>query len=326
MQVQRFLSFDECRDIWNETASIVKPYPFQQLWYMELFFKNFAKKEDLFLLGIFEEQQLLALGAFEKVGQTILFLGTKDVSQTPDLVQDITDFGDILYTQLGKEKADMIWESIFAYFKEQGFSQLQLDYIREDSPTYTVLHQQAYLNVSQQEVSPYILVPQLWEEYLSSLQKKQRHELKRKINRLSKIPYTFERKDITKENFDSFITLHKLSDFNKAKFMTESMEHFFWDVVSTKKLFWQTFLYTLSIEEKEVSSVLVFENDEQILLYNSGFDPSFGYYSVGLLGKAFILKHTIKEEKHVYDFLRGNERYKYDLGAHDLPLFQIKNF
>lgn len=324
MQIQQFFSFDECRDLWNGTAAIVRPYPFQQLWYIELFAKHFAKEEDLFLLKIFEENQLLALGAFEKVGQAIIFLGTKDVSQTPGLVQDITDFADLLYTREGKEYAPRIWETISSFFAEKGFSELQLNYVREDSSTYQVLSQNHL--TAQQEVSPFIALPPTWDEYVASLGKKQRHELKRKMNRLSQTTFMFERKEASKETFASFIRLHKLSDFNKAKFMTESMEHFFWDFVSVQKTLWNTSFYTLSIEEKEVSSVLVLENNEQVLLYNSGFDPEFGYYSAGLLGKAFILRGAIEEKKKIYDFLRGNERYKYDLGAKDLPLFSLKLF
>ena len=38
-------------------------------------------------------------------------------------------------------------------------------------------------------------------------------------------------------------------------------------------------------------------------------------YSAGLLLKALTIRHAIDEGLAYYDFLRGDEAYKYDLGA-----------
>lgn len=321
MHITTFPSLDACQELWETTEKSTSHYPFQSWWYLHVFAKHFSNQANLYLLGVYEKDLLLALGAFEKVGENIVFLGTKDVSQTPGLVQDITDFGDLLFTPEGEEQAEKIWETIITCFQEKKIGTLSLSYVREDSPTYKVLHEK--YETTQQEVSPYILLPKTWEEYLASLEKKQRHELKRKMNRLSHVQYSFKKEALDQQAFATFIRLHKLSDFNKEQFMTSSMEAFFWDVLQTPKKTWESCVYMLCIDNTEVSSVLVFENDTQILLYNSGFDPSFGYYSVGLLGKAFILQKAIEEKKTIYDFLRGNERYKYDLGAKDLPLYKI---
>ena len=59
-------------------------------------------------------------------------------------------------------------------------------------------------------------------------------------------------------------------------------------------------------------------------LYNSGYDPSYSFYSVGLLLKAQSIHWAIEQGKKKYDFLRGNERYKYDLGAKNLRLYRIE--
>ena len=39
---------------------------------------------------------------------------------------------------------------------------------------------------------------------------------------------------------------------------------------------------------------------------------------------ALLIKEAIDKGIKVFDFLRGNERYKYDLGAKDVQLFRIK--
>lgn len=328
MQIRHYTSFEEAKADWQTLENSIFHYPFQSWWYNNLFTQHFSDEKDIHILGVFDNpstslrENCLAIGAFEVVGQTVKFLGTKDVSKTSGLVQDITDFGDLLYSEDGKTKASEIWEQIKNHFKNEGLQTVQLDYVREDSPTYSVLKTQT--TPQQDETSPFIVLPTSWDEYLTTLEKKQRHELKRKINRLEKETAFHLCKDQTiAVDFQNFIRLHKLSDPNKAKFMTKEMEKFFWDMVTCEKEDYQIHFCSLFIDNKQVAFVMAFMNDTQTLLYNSGFDPEYGYYSVGLLVKAFLLKKSIEQGKKIYDFLRGNERYKYDLGAKDLPLFKM---
>jgi CelD/BcsL family acetyltransferase involved in cellulose biosynthesis len=45
--------------------------------------------------------------------------------------------------------------------------------------------------------------------------------------------------------------------------------------------------------------------------------------SVGLLNKALCIREAIEEGRRAFDFLRGSERYKYDLGGTDRLLYRI---
>ncbi len=322
--VKRFATFEEAQSSWESLEKQAFHYPFQAFWYQKVFAEAFSSKFDVVILGMYEEEFLLAIGGFEIDGKTARFLGTRDVSDTEGLSQDITDFGDLLWSSEGKGKAEEIWESIKEYLKSQHVDTLQLDYVRDDSPTYLYFHTQKNISIKQQEVSPFITLPYTWDEYLESLSKKDRHELKRKIKRLeTQTSYKMCTNLTMPEDFEAFIRLHRLSDFQKEKFMTEKMKQFFWDVIATKKDTWDTHICSMFIDDKEVAAIMVFTNDKQMLLYNSGFDPEFGYFSVGLLIKAFLVKKAIEDKVKIYDFLRGNERYKYDLGAKDMPLFGI---
>lgn len=54
--------------------------------------------------------------------------------------------------------------------------------------------------------------------------------------------------------------------------------------------------------------------------YLSGFDPAFRQYGIGNQ----LVAHAIEEaasEADVFDFLRGQEPYKYRWGAEDQPTF-----
>ena len=58
-------------------------------------------------------------------------------------------------------------------------------------------------------------------------------------------------------------------------------------------------------------------------LYNSGYDPNFSELSVGLINHAYSIKLSIEQNIKIFDFMRGDERYKYHLGAEDTRLFTI---
>jgi len=58
-------------------------------------------------------------------------------------------------------------------------------------------------------------------------------------------------------------------------------------------------------------------------LYNSGYDPSLSYYSVGLLLHAMCVKDAIDQGIGHFDFLRGPEPYKAHLGGRQKSLYRM---
>ena len=59
------------------------------------------------------------------------------------------------------------------------------------------------------------------------------------------------------------------------------------------------------------------------MLYNSGHDPEYRYYSVGLLLHSLCLRDALERGYRYFDFLRGNEPYKYRLGGRDHRIYRI---
>lgn len=227
--------------------------------------------------------------------------------------QEITDFS--------IENINKI-EKIHTTLKNKyGIQTIQYDYIRENSAAFHTLQSITQNPPIKQEVAPNILLPNTWEKYLESLERTDRKELKRKFKRLETIPHQFY---YSNTSFEDFIRLHKLSDFAKEKFMTPSMELFFHDLLTLSIPNWSQKIATLTIEGVVVAAVYYFENEDSILLYNSGFDPERKYYSVGLLLIAQLIHHAIDNKKKTFDFLRGNERYKYDLGGKDVNLYKFE--
>ena len=73
-----------------------------------------------------------------------------------------------------------------------------------------------------------------------------------------------------------------------------------------------------------VAACINFDYGDSYLLYNSGYDPAYSQLSVGFVNKAWSIKDAIESGKRTFDFLRGTERYKYDLGAEDRSIYTIR--
>lgn len=286
-------------------------YPFQSKEYQDLFKKHFVTDSRSIVVCDDTEYELMP-------DKRAVFVGMKPVLNN----QEITDYGDIINPT--KEKI----QSHIDKLKTSGATSVQFDYVRENSVLFQTLARMTPFAQTQQEVAPFISLPPSWDGYLESLERTDRKELKRKWKRLDTTSYKLRYFEISKkeddvEMFEVFIKLHKLSDYNKEQFMTDKMKDFFKELLSLQIPEWSQKLAFLYINEKPAAALFYFENVKEILLYNSGFDPEQKYYSAGLLLVAHLIKKSIEEHKQKFDFLRGNERYKYDLGGKDKTLFQF---
>lgn len=243
--------------------------------------------------------------------------------------KDIVDYNNILY--INDEKKD--FEDLINQIFDLNINKLILYSISEDSPTFNFLTNGEILNdyrldSQQEDVSPYLSLPNSWDEYLASLPKKKRHELKRKIRRIEQNA-DFSTGDLSSledkdEILGEFFRLHKMSSDEKKLFMTNEKEQFFTDLI-IKMLENKSLNYSyLKIDNKTTACSISFIHQNIRFLYNSGFDPFYNNFSSGLLNHAFAIKRSIEDKLTVFDFMRGNERYKYDLGAVDKILYTFQ--
>lgn len=325
LTVKRFASFVEAQSVWSLLEEKTDHYPFQELWYQQVFANHFCKESDVFLLAVYHNDQPLAVGGFEKINNACLFLGMKQVLNG----QDLTDYGDILiHPDILHYSVEDIWQVLINYCKNNGISSLQLDFVREDSKTFHLFQKKQRtteaITLTHQEVAPYIIPPANWDAYLEQLSRTERHELKRKIRRFESLEAFKTCSDETiHDDFEDFIRLHRLSDPNKEQFMSEEMKSFFWDIMTAKKRQYEMHFCFLTLENKKVAAVLSFYGLQKALLYNSGYDPSYAHFSMGLILHAYLIKKSIEKKYKVHDYLRGSERYKYDLGAKNMQLYKI---
>ena len=71
-------------------------------------------------------------------------------------------------------------------------------------------------------------------------------------------------------------------------------------------------LFVLHLDGKPVAALYGFRYRHVFSFYQSGFDPSYSRYSVGQATLALTIKDALEEGAAEYDFLHGDERYKFN--------------
>ena len=80
----------------------------------------------------------------------------------------------------------------------------------------------------------------------------------------------------------------------------------------------------IQLDKVPVAMTMGFDYNDSHYLYNSAYDPQFDYLSVGLLCKVLCLKESIEKGRKKWDFLKGGEPYKYQLGGQEIPLYSCQ--
>lgn len=195
-------------------------------------------------------------------------------------------------------------------------------------PTLTDLATRLGMRLSTKlvDVSPIIELPSSWEEYLASLDKHDRHELRRKLRRAEaggKLDVVLHRAadDLV---LDTFLELMKASSPEKRAYLTPIREGLFRCVVRNMSARSALRLYELLFNGRTAASILCFEVNSTLFLYNSGYDPALSHFSLGYILVALSIRDAIQRGLKRYDFLRGGERYKYDLGGKDTEITEVQ--
>jgi len=262
---------------------------------------------------------MAAIASLAKSGDTVSFMGSQDTF-------DYNDFP----IRSGHEEG--FYQTLVECLEDQGVQTLRLESLRESSPTLGVFPEIARsrgykVEIEQEDVTSGIDLPGTWDEYLALLNKKDRHELRRKLRRMDSQTdwkwYSVTGPAEVAERLGEFISLMRLSRTDKDEFMTTERERFFHNITQRMAELGQLQLFFLEMDGSTVATCLCFDYEGSRLLYNSGYDPEYGYYSVGLLLNAMSLKDAIGRGFAYFDFLRGPEPYKAHLGGQQRSLYQM---
>lgn len=203
---------------------------------------------------------------------------------------------------------------------------LDLDSLPEEAcgPLATALRDRgADIVVEEHTVSAIVALPDSFEDYLGMLSKKQRHEVRRKRRRYEDVlgEVLHEVHHEPDWAFDEFVRLHRLSDGDKGDFMTPAREQFFATLVQLEG--WRLDVLRVPDTDRAAACLVSFSDEQGIYLYNSSYDPHLSEASPGIAIVGTLIEQAIAEGLPRFDFLKGDETYKFRLGAEPRPLYRI---
>ena len=311
-------SFDSLRDSWKAllpscaTNTIFVTPRWQEIWW-----EHFRTQREMRLLAVQQNGVVAGIAPLTIMDGQVSLLGSTDVCDYLDFV-------------LPAEHCTGGLSAVFDHLETLSWSTVVLHSIPGDSPTLSAVRSIAQqrgfcLTQEQEDVCPRADLPGDWDSYLAGLSKKDRHELRRKLRRLEGAGqvcyYTAADPAAFDRDLDDFLRLMRSSAQEKADFMTPEMERFFRAAVDAQVKRGVAKLQFLEIDGARAAAVLCFDYQGDRLLYNSGYDFAYAPLSVGLLLKAYAIRDAIDQGMRRFDFLRGNEPYKYDLGGVDYPIY-----
>lgn len=242
---------------------------------------------------------------------------------------DVTDYLEVI-VRTGHE------EAVFTAFADaiaahpELYNVLELCNIPETSPMLRWLPelvQARGLSCTRavQDVCPVITLPGNWEGYIGSLDKKNRHELRRKLRRAGQVDWYIAGPDHDiQAEMDRFFTLMRSSSALKAEFLEDPHHAAFFSAVTPKLLErgWLQLAFLL-VEGHPAATYLNFVVGDRVMVYNSGHNPELSAYSPGIVLLARLIETAIERHYHTFDFLRGNQAYKYDFGGQDTQVYSL---
>ncbi len=320
-EVFRGLS-DSWEELWGHSAAKV---PFLRPNWMRIWWGHHGQDRRLQLMSVWDDGgRLVGLAPLCAGGSSpgyLEWVGGKDLC-------DSLDF--LIWKGMEGPVLDALDMALRRATRREGG--LVLCSIPEDSSTLAevnpMLQEGWDVEVDLEESSPWVGLPGGWEAFLNSLPGKARHELRRKLGKIQRelAPefVVLERAEEWEGAMECFFRLHRLSQVQKAEFMTPERKRFFLEM---GRVFFQEGslrVTWLEVKGEPIASALSFVYGETWGLYNSGYDPRYRDFSPGIVLVAHTIQRAMDEGLKSYDFLRGRERYKYDLGGRDRDLYCLR--
>ena len=255
--------------------------------------------------------------------QALMLLGSIEISDYLDVIacsEDLSAFVDLVLEHLSGAEAPA-WQVLDWYN------------LLESSPSLAALQAAATRRgwrFSQERLQhcPYIPLPGDWESYLAGIDKKQRHEIRRKMRRAESTDVSV-RWYIVQEGADlegeveAFMDL-MAQDSEKQAFLTEVMRSQLRQAVTVAHRSGWLQLAFLEVDGAKAAGYLNFDYANNIWVYNSGINFDYGAYSPGWVLLGYLLQWANENGRERFDFMRGNEEYKYRFGGIDRFIVRAK--
>jgi CelD/BcsL family acetyltransferase involved in cellulose biosynthesis len=184
--------------------------------------------------------------------------------------------------------------------------------------------------VEREDVCPVVTLPDGadLDDYLATLGKKERHEIRRKVRRAEAAGEV--RLD---DSTDPLADLEAFIDLHQKRWGADGLFPPTPGGAQSRVLFRRLFeaygpdgplrLTFLTVNDRRIAAGVHLETADGYLYYNAGVDPDARDLSPGVVMVQRYVERAIATGRRRLDFLRGDEPYKYEWGAVDEPIQRL---
>lgn len=276
-----------------------------------------SRRPELVLVSATESGKLIGIAPLfiaEYDGQRALMLvGSIEISDYLDLIVRAEDHARFLSGLL----------DFLASTKADAWSALDWYNLPDLSPTLAALKAEAEKRgwTHHEEIyrpTPRIPLNSSFEDYLARIDKKQRHEIRRKMRRVAesgraRFHVIDQSADIETEINDFFHLM--VQDPNKEQFLHPAMREQM--TVTIRNAFERGYLWLgfLEVDGRKAAASLNFDYKDKLWGYNSGVGREHMELSPGWVLLAHVIQWCCDNGRSEFDFMRGDEEYKYRFGG-----------
>jgi CelD/BcsL family acetyltransferase involved in cellulose biosynthesis len=308
---------------WNELAAAgISDTPFARHEYLTQWWQTRGggewSKADLVLVSASEAGKLVGIAplftATHQAQQEILLVGSIEISDYLDLIVREADLPRFVAALLDYVDGSRTLHG------------LPLDWynVPDSSPTLAALRAEAGKRTWSYQEDTYLPTPRValaggFKAFLAGLEKKQRHEIRRKMRRAAEGPAAAQFRLVEsaaelEPSIDAFFQL-MAHDVNKQRFLQPAMREHMRAVM--RRAFENGYLWLafLTVGNANAAAALNFDYKNKLWGYNSGVSPDFMELSPGWVLLAHQIQWASERGRSEFDFMRGDEEYKYRFGA-----------
>ncbi|HUK49931.1 MAG TPA: GNAT family N-acetyltransferase [Terriglobales bacterium] len=306
--------FERLGPTWNDllgrSTDVYSTWEWLSCWW-----KHFGQRRELRVLVAEEDGKTMAIAPLMLSKRTLM--NSVTVAKLEFIGGLESDYNDFIWVENGQECLNLFLK----YLSElTDWDCIELTNVRENSLTASLLrHPHSDLMFEERVVfsCPYIELPTTVEEFMTTLSRDMRHQMRRKMRRLEET-HGVNFKSHTefssiKEAMNQFFDLHEMRWRSRRKsdsFASGMMKTFQIELAERfAKKGWLALSF-LTADDRSVAADYSFDYHERRYGYQSGFDPDFGSYAVGTLLRMHNVESCIAKGLKEYDFTRGGEAYK----------------
>jgi CelD/BcsL family acetyltransferase involved in cellulose biosynthesis len=319
---------------WNALVEqSIADTPFSRHQYLSQWWKTLGggewKDAELILVSATENDQLIGIAPLFLADydgrRALMLVGSIEISDYLDLIVRAADLSRFL---------SGLFDFLLSSFQDR-WSALDWYNLPDSSPTLAALKAEADRRgwTHHEEVyrpTPRIPLNGSFEDYLARIDKKQRHEIRRKMRRAAESEKNVRfiivngTEDINAE-IDAFLEL-MLHDPGKAQFLHPAMREQMTATLQIAHAHGYLWLAFLEIDGAKTAASLNFDYKNKLWGYNSGVSSEHRELSPGWVLLAHTIQWCCDNGRYEFDFMRGDEEYKYRFGGVNKYVMRVRVF